>query len=229
MDIGTRNDIRSIMERYSIEEIASCPLGVLGHEETTNRIQELLPATKTILVLLKVIPDAIVNRAPHADYQLATTRTFQSLNEAARDISEALVRHGFQASWPGPQKTPHQKKIAEKAGLGSTGKSSLLVSFNHGVDVQLESVLTDCVASYKGVKDKPFACGGCHACIEACPAHAIGPDRRVSREACIAYRRTIDPTSERPLYCGLCMKACRQRNNFETPVTASSPPVLLVT
>jgi ferredoxin len=204
------NEARGICARHGVDELGACRVATLDHEETATAIRKILPDAKTILVLLKRIPQGMIGQAYDLPYQQAALATFEALGAASAEIVGCLMRHGVGAAWPGRQKTPHQKRIAVRAGLGSIGVSALFVSSRHGIDVHLETVVVGHDIDISADEPARFACNRCGRCMAACPAGAI-LDKSVDREKCMAYRRTSIPPFEGRRYCGLCMKACPQR------------------
>lgn len=109
------------------------------------------------------------------------------------------------------------KAVARGAGLGWIGENLLLITPQYGPRVRLATVLTDMPLS--AGSPIPSACGGCRACIAACPANALrglaGADYPESREqaldtAACAGRLDFfqhEPTVRQPI-CGLCVQAC---------------------
>jgi epoxyqueuosine reductase len=89
-----------------------------------------------------------------------------------------------------------EKPIAVKAGAGWIGKSSLLVSAQHGTLFFLGEIFTSLVLPY-GTAQKN-QCGSCTACIDACPTEAIMPDGYVDARKCISYL-TIEHAGTIPL------------------------------
>lgn len=107
-----------------------------------------------------------------------------------------------------------EKQLAVEAGLGWIGRQSLLVTPRLGTFVLLgELLLTEPCESY----DTPFEgsrCGTCRACLDACPAGALNPDRTVDARRCIS-RHTVerDPDPEAALHgwifgCDACQSCC---------------------
>lgn len=78
-----------------------------------------------------------------------------------------------------------ERPIAVKSGAGWIGKSSLLVSKEHGTLFFLGEIFTSCVLPY-GTPQKNL-CGTCTACLQACPTHAIMSDGYVDARKCISY------------------------------------------
>jgi epoxyqueuosine reductase QueG len=108
------------------------------------------------------------------------------------------------------------KKAAVLAGLGTVGKSALFLHRAYGPRVRLGTLFTDCPLP-AGNDIVPSGCGGCTACADACPAHAIkGNDWRpglerealVDAEGCNSYMRTHFMGIGRGAVCGICVRVC---------------------
>jgi epoxyqueuosine reductase len=79
-----------------------------------------------------------------------------------------------------------ERSWAEKAGLGWTGKNSLLIQKKAGSFFFLAELIVDLQLAY----DAPFTtdhCGTCTRCIDACPTKAILPNATVDGSKCISY------------------------------------------
>lgn len=109
------------------------------------------------------------------------------------------------------------KAAATRAGLGWIGKSDLLVTKRYGAAVRLGTVLTDGpLAPAEPVDDS--RCGRCSACVDRCPAGAIGGsnwEKGVPRERlydpsrCAAQARRFCAALDIPsTICGICIAAC---------------------
>ncbi len=143
-----------------------------------------------------------------------------------RIVQETLESWGFRhrrASFHVPaEELPHfreripQKMVATLAGLGWIGKSTLLVSGDYGPRIRLCVILTDAVLT----PDQPVVgsrCGGCRACVDACPVGAIlnrnwsqGVDRSalIDIHRCNRHLWETASTLGRKQVCGLCLKVC---------------------
>ncbi|HUH74184.1 MAG TPA: tRNA epoxyqueuosine(34) reductase QueG [Chitinophagales bacterium] len=79
-----------------------------------------------------------------------------------------------------------ERTWAKKAGLGWTGKHSLLINKRKGSFFFIASVIMD----LKVEEDSPFVtdhCGSCTKCIDACPTDAIVAPGVVDANKCISY------------------------------------------
>ena len=86
--------------------------------------------------------------------------------------------------------------LADKAGLGWRGKHTLLLNRDAGSMYFLGEIYTDLALPI----DPPVSahCGGCSACIAACPTQAILGPHRMDARRCISYL-TIELKGSSPL------------------------------
>lgn len=123
------------------------------------------------------------------------------------------VRYGDDKRTPLPHKT-----VATRAGLGWIGKNCLLVTPRLGPAIRLSSLLTDAPLEPDAPIDRS-RCGGCHACVDACPAQALkgtlweagmAREKLVDVEKCYAKQLEImeRQTGIRTDLCGKCFAVC---------------------
>jgi len=110
---------------------------------------------------------------------------------------------------------PH-KFAAVRAGLGWIGKSSLLVTQQHGPRVRLATLLID----FNLPCSEPVTtskCGECMICVEACPYDCIKGinwypgmlrDDLLDAHVCSSKRESFRSTIGHKHECGLCLLAC---------------------
>jgi epoxyqueuosine reductase len=109
-----------------------------------------------------------------------------------------------------------EKPIAEAAGLGWQGKSTILVEKKRGTWSFLGSIVTtlDLPAS-KGGKDY---CGNCTRCIDCCPTQAITSPYKLDASKCISYltiehkgsipHEYREAVGDRVFGCDECLDVC---------------------
>ena len=118
--------------------------------------------------------------------------------------------------------SPVMDKVwAQRAGLGWIGKHTNLISRDQGSWLFLGELILNMELEY----DTPFVedlCGGCTACIEACPTQAL-EEYRINAGKCISYL-TIEhrgelPEAENDLHgwiygCDICQEVCPWNQKF---------------
>ena len=131
------------------------------------------------------------------------------------------------------------RAVAERAGIGFSGKHTQLITREAGSYV----LLAEIVLSIALPADAPSkrGCGRCSACMPACPTGAIVAPGVIDARRCIAYltieHRGAIPEALRPLMstwvfgCDLCQEACPINQRLapdaiaERPVTTAAGPV----
>jgi epoxyqueuosine reductase QueG len=108
------------------------------------------------------------------------------------------------------------KVVAFVAGHGWMGRNNLLVSPVYGSRVRYGSLFTNAplqlaAPAAAGSGPSLLDCGSCSACVDACPAGAIGNTRaefdlEKCRQALKGFEKSENIGS---MICGLCIKACR--------------------
>jgi epoxyqueuosine reductase len=117
------------------------------------------------------------------------------------------------------------RAIAERAGIGFTGKNGMLITPEAGSCVLLAAL----VVSVELIEDGPSrkGCGSCQACMPACPTGAITAPGVIDARRCISYltieHRGAIPPELRPLIgdwafgCDLCQEACPINDRLAPP------------
>ena len=135
-----------------------------------------------------------------------------------------------------------ERSLAAGLGLGWVGKNGLLMNREYGSSfilagliARLPQALTEGTASVPLIEEltppaSPHSrCGGCRACVEACPTGAIRPEGGVDPARCLQYLATtpgeLPPPAEavwgRRIYgCQICQEVCPVNRNrsFHAPL-----------
>jgi epoxyqueuosine reductase len=120
------------------------------------------------------------------------------------------------------------RSLAAQAGLGWIGKNGMLIHEDDGsyffIGTLLTSLENDLHASE--VADR---CGACTRCLDACPTHAILPNRTVDSALCISYatiehRGAFDiETAGNVFGCDICQEVCPWNAHPREPHPAFVP------
>lgn len=133
-------------------------------------------------------------------------------------LGRSIEREGFRSipfaasqvvDWQRQRGHINHKKIGVMAGQGWIGRNNLLVHPVFGARVRYNTVLTDMPLHASPVLDQD--CGGCEACISACPAGAIktepsGFDHLGCYDMLNKFRKERNIGHH---ICGVCVKVCR--------------------
>jgi len=208
-------------------------MAYLGSERSRQRRLDprlILPECRSILVL-GVFYDAPLPSPPSPEFgQVAAYAWGNDYHDVLADRLRLLVEF-IQAE--AGQAVPNrwytdtgpllERDLAQRAGLGWTGKNTCLISPQHGSYFLLAELLLGLELE----PDPPFApdhCGTCTRCLDACPTGCILPDRTLDARRCISYL-TIElkgaiPLELRPQMgswvfgCDICQQVCPWNQRF---------------
>ncbi len=157
----------------------------------------------------------IASYAWAADYHAIMTPRLEILAGWLRDQqSGAAFEHRVYVDTGAILERDH----AQAAGLGFSGKNTLLIHPRRGSYFFLGEILTDLeFADYDSPMIEP-GCGRCTRCLNACPTDAFPAPHVLDARRCISYltiehKREIDPTLRRQMGnwvygCDVCQAVC---------------------
>ena len=165
------------------------------HGMMRARPHELLPGTvRVISVRMDYLPPEaqfasnLANKSHAYISRYAVGRDYhklvrKQLNKLGKLIEQEVGQYGYR---PFVDSAPIlERPLAQKAGLGWTGKHSLILDQDCGSWFFLGELLIDLPLPV----DEPSVdqCGKCKACITSCPTQAIVEDKVVDARRCISY------------------------------------------
>lgn len=146
------------------------------------------------------------------DYHTVLKDKMHALCAALKETAGDFSYRAFTDSAP-----VAERRLAQRAGLGWIGKSSLLILPDAGSYVFLSEIITELDIA----PDAPFGpsrCGACRRCRIACPTGAIDDSGTIDARRCLSYA-TIElkedipadlagKLGERIYGCDACLDAC---------------------
>jgi epoxyqueuosine reductase len=227
--IGEGKSAGSIVVQDSLSKVDIDMIGIVSMQNLNgSKLEkdalELLPEVRSLIVFAaEVYPEFLRHSRPEkvtgaASLSDLLSRHFDYLNsrltKAAYDVAKVSRRNGLKAL-PLPAATVDArfldsslsfKHLAQAAGIGQIGKSSLLLTGNYGPRLRLSACLTEAALEPTQPLKTNIACEDCDVCIKGCPAKALGNPQAsepyaINKFACSAYRNASGGCSE-------CMRLC---------------------
>lgn len=160
--------------------------------------EKILPGAKTMIVLLKnyyhnktnpVKPYKLARYAYGIDYHIWMKNKLISIQNYIDNIFHDNKSKIYSDTGP-----VMEKVWAKKAGLGWTGKNTLLINPVSGSFCFIGVILTTLELGFitESVENR---CGNCTKCIDACPTKALSEPGVLDARKCIAYL-TIEKKGE---------------------------------
>ena len=127
-----------------------------------------------------------------------------------------------------------EKVWANEAGLGWSGKNSMLINKSMGSFFFIGVVIINTRMEYDTPESKDY-CGKCRRCIDACPTEAIMENRLIDSNRCLSYltienKENIpeeydDKTENRVFGCDICQEVCPWNNKAKETATKEFHPL----
>jgi epoxyqueuosine reductase len=221
-----KEELRSEAKRHGVDLFGVVSAGELSDAPAGHRPADILPSAASVIILGLKMLDAQTDLLPTEGENTANSPRqamfsghnaylSQQLDSAGYSLSRMLEAEGFKAY--------HQlsstggidgryltgllslKHAASRAGLGTIGRNSLLITPQFGPRVRLTGIITDAqIEPDETTSSDP--CPECGRCMEQCPAGALqkpdsGEPYKINRFACNQFL-TTRPT------CSICLKVC---------------------
>lgn len=180
-------------------------------------VLDRLPVALSLALPLQRAVLATLEGRPNQLYEHHYRQTNFALDRLALELARQANKLGGQAlpipasqivDWPNQRAHLSHKRIAVAAGLGWLGRNNLLVVPGYGAAVRLVTVLTNLELEPTPALHRD--CGPCRACIDACPARAVGETAADFRHLdCFAQLKEFQRQRYVSQYiCGLCVQVC---------------------
>jgi len=168
------------MARYGLMRARPTELQPGTRSIVSVRMNYLPPLAKIAHVLNNPTQGYISRYALGRDYHKVLRQRLKQLGERIQQATGSLQFRPFVDSAP-----IMERPLADKAGLGWTGKHTLLINQQAGSFFFLGELLIDLTLPI----DEPTqpACGNCSACLQICPTGAIVAPYQLDARRCISY------------------------------------------
>ena len=173
-----------------------------------------LPADSNMIAVLKDADKAYISRyALGRDYHKVVRQRLKVLSKKIQEVApESIIQRPYVDSAP-----VMEKPLAEKAGLGWTGKNTLIINSEEGSWFFLGEIYTS-LPLPPDQSTEADQCGECKACIKVCPTDAFPEPYVLNAKRCISYL-TIEhkgsipeefrqPMGNRVFGCDDCQAVC---------------------
>jgi len=188
-------------------------------QEYTKKTTEIMSDAKSVVVLGYHVWDDILEVAVRKSDKWIYLG-YLPLRIAQMKVIQFLRNKGFKAV---SVDSLSLKRLAQLAGFGNFGKSSLIINPIYGPWIRFAVILTNAEL----IPDKPFEedlCEDCEECVKACPVGALTPYRVDDTKCLVGIHlteiqstnymeliRRYEPslTENSHLMCTECQKACK--------------------
>ena len=218
-------EVQNSLAKLEVDMVGVASIASLKNKQAKEAVLELLPSAKSIVVAgMEIWPEFLELTSPEMTagsfnlndiYQQHIGYIQGKLSKAVYDIAKAIHKAGLKAlplTGVGPAVDRRvlrgilsYKHLAEAAGLGRIGMSSLLITEKFGPRVRLAMCLTEAV-----LEPTPFLenhiCRYCNVCVLKCPAKAL--DRPKTGDAYAINKFACREYTEASGGCSECMRVC---------------------
>lgn len=185
------------------------------------RPTDIMPAARGLVVLAKALPKGVVASNNSVVYTANHNHVLKHMDELAHEVALLIEELGAVAM-PIPADDPYyfwdndrkhgmailsHRHAAVKAGLGTLGKSALLLTPKYGNRVELVTILTD-VEFTTPLPLASLCPTECRLCVDACPSGAQAGSYAVEQKPC-RYHVAAKSDRGHSLYrCWQCRAVC---------------------
>ncbi len=219
--VRIKEELRQLATSLGASTIGFCKVGDLVekfHPEIRTVARQLPTAISIGIGLQKAVLDSL-DRRPNEIYKTHYQETNRQLDRINFKLATRIASlDGNFSALPIPASKVltrypmighlNHREIAHKAGLGWRGKNNLLVNYDFGSRLRLTTLLTDLELLPDEVVD--YDCGKCRACLNNCPAEAIGatPLDFDLAKCSAQVTKFSKEKNYGQLICGLCLNHC---------------------
>ncbi len=182
---------------------------------------DVFAGCRTVIVLGVALPRGALDVNPRIVYNHANTIAQQEADRIAFRLSAAVGERfgGSAVAVPGdttyeywyPERKEGRgilsmKHAAVQAGIGTLGKSTLLLNRRFGTRLDLAAVLTELDLAPDPLAD-PLCLPNCRLCLDSCPAQALD-GKRALQKPCREHTYATNVRGFHIVNCNTCRRVC---------------------
>lgn len=219
--------LNKLLEDVAVDKLAVVSLENLNDTLLRDKVENLLPHAKSIIVMaMEIFPEVVrhlTSKAQRGEMALRDLydRNVEVVNGLLDWQAYTLVKKlhslGFKGLILPAGGSPSDerflsgaisyKHLAQIAGLGVFGWNSLLITPEYGSRIRLACVITDASLKPSSSVEEYMPCVKCGgACVKVCPARAIRKPRGNEQYAIDKYACSTYYTASGG--CAECLKVC---------------------
>lgn len=188
------------------------------------RPTDVFPACRTVVVFGLALPAGLFESPPRLIYGHYNYASCPWVDRLAFCAAREIERLTGGRALPMPSDGPYEywdaeemegrglismKHAAVQAGLGTLGRSTLLLNRRFGNRLTLGAVLTDCALQSDPLAES-VCLPGCRRCVDGCPVQAIR-DGRVIQKRCRENAYGRNARGYDTVDCNVCRAVCPMR------------------
>ncbi len=186
---------------------------------------DVFPAFRTAIIFGVALPEGLFFVPPRLVYGHFNEMSCPRVDAIAFEAARAVERHAGCRAVPMPADSPYEywdsgategrglismKHAAVLAGLGTLGKSALLLNEKYGNRLTLGAVLTDLMLPGDPPAER-VCIEGCEKCIQNCPTQALAAGR-VNQKLCRPHAYGKNARGFDTVDCNICRTVCPVRS-----------------
>ncbi len=218
------SQIKQLAKEFGADLVGIAPVERLAHLPPGSNPKTLAPNTKSVIVAghrimrgtLRGVEEGTNFGSTYSCYGFNWLED-QFLTRTVYNLTCRLEDEGIEAVPVMSYKKTDEKFVpdymamAAAAGLGGVGKGGFFLTSQYGHRQRLASIFVDIELDGDKVQGLDL-CGGCRACMEACPLHAYDADGKLDLSLCKECRNGASAAPGRSdmvdRYAASCGRAC---------------------
>lgn len=228
---GMKEEIRQIFLSLGADVCGIASIDCFAHAPQGFSPTDVFASCKSVIAFGIALPRGLTRVAPRLVYGHFNDQVCHTVDAVALAGAKALEESFSMECVPLPCDAPNEywdapaltakgiismKHAGMLCGLGSLGKSTLLINPRYGNLLIIGAVLTDAPLASDPLCDD-LCLPGCERCIASCPVQAIGPDLaspgcfKVNQAKCRPHTYGKTARGFDTVDCNLCRTSCPLR------------------